>query len=411
MEEKETKIEVKEPSINKLVKDVRELAEKKEKDVIEKEKEAKLDARLNELEKSNQELVKKLAIEEKSKQKLQEDFDIFVKQATRLPAGKGEKKDELREEYQKSFRDFIQKKISKEDMLHKSREFISKKGYSVDFNTAGGFLVSPEFSTDIIKKITEISPIRSLARVKTITGISTYQRRRETLISAYWVGERQETTKSNSTYGMREIKAHKLGATADVTLELLLGADFDMKQEVSADVAESFALAEGIAFTTGDGVNKPFGFMSDADVGVVNSGNASALTGDGIIDLATALKTGYNGMYLLNRATLGVIRKLKDTQARYLWIPTGDLSAGKPNQINGYPYMEIPAMADVAANAFPVAFADLQRGYQIVDRQLMFMAETDNKLVSEGSQEYVFFRMVGGLTVLPEAIKKQKVAA
>jgi len=405
-------IEVKEKDVNGLVNEVRELAEKKDKDCLDKAKEAKLDARLDAMEKSNQELMLKLANEEKVKEKMQEDFDVFVKKMTRLPAGASESKsDEIAENYKKSFNDFVQKKISQEEMLRKSSEYIQKKGYSVDFNTAGGFLVSPEFSTEIIKKITEISPIRSLARVKSIVKSSTKIRRRETLPTAFWVGERKETTKSNATYGLRELTPKKLGASADVTLELLLSSDFDMKSEVSADVAEAFALSEGIAYTTGNGVEKPFGFMQDADVEIVNSGSASAITGDGIVDLATALKTGYNGIYLLNRTTLGEVKKLKDGNGRYIWVSGGDLASGNPSTINGYPYMEIPAMADVAANAFPIAFADLKRGYQIVDRQLMFMAQTDNKLVSDGAQEFIFFKMTDGLTVLPEAIKKQKVAA
>jgi len=403
--------EVKEKDANGLVKEVRDLAEKKNKDVLDKEKESRLDARLDELEAKNQELVLKLNNEEKAKEELAEKFETFAKKVTRLPAGEeGKKEDKDTDEYRKNFKDFIQKRISQNEMMHKSREYVQKKGYSVDHNVDGGFLVSPEFSEDIVKKITEISPIRSLSRVRSIRGLSYNQRKRETLISAYWVGERKETTKSNSKYGNIEIKAHKLGATADVTLELLLGSDFNMQSEVSEDVAEAFALAEGVAFTTGDAINKPFGFMSDPDVGIVNSGSATALEGDGIVDLATELKTGYNGMYLLNRKTLGEVRKLKDGQGRYLWIPMGDLSSGKPATINGYPYMEIPAMADVAADAFPIAFADLRRGYQIVDRDLMFMAETDNKLVSDGSQEYVFFRMTGGAVILPEAIKKQKIA-
>jgi HK97 family phage major capsid protein len=87
-----------------------------------------------------------------------------------------------------------------------------------------------------------------------------------------------------------------------------------------------------------------------------------------LIDLFHAVKTAYArlGRWLLNRASLGKVRKLKDTRA----VPLGAGAGRRATRatILGAPYTECPDMPDEGANAFPIAFGDFKRAYTMTDR-------------------------------------------
>jgi HK97 family phage major capsid protein len=91
----------------------------------------------------------------------------------------------------------------------------------------------------------------------------------------------------------------------------------------------TFAEQEGTAFVSGDGNNKPTGFLSYTtvanaswvwgDVGYIATGAAGAFASsdpsDNLVDLVYALKAGYrqNGTFVMNRKTQATVRKFKDT--------------------------------------------------------------------------------------------------
>src|SRR5205823_4437871 len=136
-----------------------------------------------------------------------------------------------------------------------------------------------------------------------------------------------------------------------------------------------FAVSEGAAVVSGSGVGKPFGFL-DAGQGIATtstgtSGSIASAVGakaDALINLAHAVKTPYavRGRWLLNRATLGSVRRLVDSQNRYLWEPA--VALGMPSTIFGYPYTEFPDMPNESANSLSVGFGDWQRAYVMADR-------------------------------------------
>jgi HK97 family phage major capsid protein len=135
------------------------------------------------------------------------------------------------------------------------------------------------------------------------------------------------------------------------------------------------------------GTTEAAGFLLDAaGLASFNSGAANAITADGLIDLYHGLKTAYakNGVWTLNRSTLGAIRKLKDDNGQYLWVP--GIANGIANTILGSSYAEMSDMPNIAANAYPVAFADWKKLYVIIDRvgisfQPDYMTGADDGLV------------------------------
>ncbi len=281
------------------------------------------------------------------------------------------------------------------------------KSMSVANDTTGGYLAPSEFVTDILKGVTEFSPFRSLARVRSTGAKSIQQPRRTGQFAARWVGEQE--TRSETTglaYGMIEISTHEMYALIDISEQNLEDSAFDLESEIRTEAVEQFGLAEGAAFVTGVGTGKPQGFLNASGVETTNSTAATAVAADGLIALYHAIKTAYarKATWVLNRKTLGSVRKLKDgTSGQYLWQP--GLALNVPNTILGSPYVEMPDMPDEASGAKPVAFGDFSRAYTVVDRIGMTMLRDPYTQATGGNIRFIFRARVGGQVVLPEAIR------
>jgi len=286
-----------------------------------------------------------------------------------------------------------------------------KKALTVSNDSTGGYLAPPEYVRELLKTVTEISPIRSIARVRSTGQRSVQVPKRTSTFAAQWVAEsgtRSETTGYN--VGLEEIPAHEYYAMVDISEQDLEDSVFDLEAEMQSEFAEQFAKAEGTAFVSGNAVGKPEGFMTNSSVGEVVSGNATAITADGLISLVHGIKSEYakNGTFVFNRTTLSSIRKLKDTAGQYVFQAGMMLTGGVTNTVLGYPYVEATDMPSEGSNTFPVAFGDFNRAYMIVDRVAMAVLRDPFTQATTGNVRYVARRRVGGQVVTAEAIVKQK---
>jgi len=289
------------------------------------------------------------------------------------------------------------------------------KAMSVGNDTTGGYLAPAEYVREIIKGVTEISPIRSLVRVRTTASKSIMIPKRTGQFAAQWVAEQGTRSETDGLrYGMLEIPTHELYALVDISEQNLEDSAFDMEGEIRFEAAEQFSLAEGTAGVVGNGVGKPQGFL-DADAGLSENVSGTAATiadvdgqANGLLTLKHALKTAYtrNATWALNRTTLGSVRKLKDAQKNYIWMP--GIAQGKPNTIDGDPYVEVPDMPSEGANAYPIAYGDFARAYTLVDRIQMSMLRDPYTQATGGNIRFLFRRRLGGQVVLAEAVRKLK---
>ena len=278
-------------------------------------------------------------------------------------------------------------------------------------NAQGGYLAPAEYANEIIKKITEVSPVRSVARVISTGSKEINFPKRTGLVSGGWVGEGQTASQSNSTYGEETIKAEKIMVYTDISFELLNDSAFNMRSEITSDIAEDMAKLEGSAFVSGNGVNKPFGLLSASGVGETNSGSASALTGDSLYTIQGEIPTGYNLTWMLNRKTLNAhIRTLKDTYGQYLFVPslgTRDV----PNTVAGLPYVLANDMPDVSAGTFPILLGDYRKCYYIVDNINFELIEDPYTQATNGKRRFIVYKRTGGQVVLTEGLRKLKISA
>jgi HK97 family phage major capsid protein len=172
----------------------------------------------------------------------------------------------------------------------------------------------------------------------------------------------------------------------------------------------------------GDGVNKPRGFLdypsvddaswSWGNLGHIATGAAGAFgadPSDRLIELIYALKAGHrqNGRFVMNRKTQSQIRKFKDADGNYLWMPPA--GAGQAASLMGFPVVEAEDMPDIAADSASIAFGDFRRGYLVVDRAGVRILRDPYS-----AKPYVLFyttKRVGGGVQNFEAIKLMKFAA
>jgi HK97 family phage major capsid protein len=117
--------------------------------------------------------------------------------------------------------------------------------------------------------------------------------------------------------------------------------------------------------TVGSGTNEPLGFVTGAPVGHTAAA-AAALTFDEIMDLEHSVDPAYRGgpkvRFQMHDQTVKALRKLKDTNGRYIWSD-GDVTKGVPATLNNKPVSFNQAMAQISAGAKPIAFGDFSEYY------------------------------------------------
>lgn len=247
----------------------------------------------------------------------------------------------------------------------------------------GGYLVTPDVSGRIIELQFETTPMRQLANVQSISSDALEGFNDLDEAGAGWVGEKQ--TRSNTVtpeIGKWRIPAHELYAQPPATQKLLDDAGVDIEAWLAMKVSERFSRLENTAFVSGNGVMQPRGFLtydhgtpSKSTWNVIEripTGAAGAFPtnpGDPFVDMTGALKSNFlaNARWLMSRATLASVRKLKNsTTKEYIFQP--DFRVSMAGTILGYPVVLGEDMPAIAANSLSIAFGDFNQGYQIVDR-------------------------------------------
>lgn len=329
------------------------------------------------------------------------------------------------------------RELTEDEVKHKNdfRKYIRKgdvgpdleqKTLSAGTGPDGGYMVPIEVDLAMDRLVSEVSPIRQIA---TVRSISTSLYRKPFNVGGAgsgWVGEEGARTTTNTPV-LKELQfpAMELYAMPAATQTLLDDAAVNIEEWLAGEVQITFAEQEGAAFVSGNGVNKPNGFMNadkvaDASwawgkLGFIKTGVNGAFAaapagGDALIDVVYSLKAPYrqNARWVMNRLTQSGVRKLKDSDGAYLWQP--GIVAGQPASLLSYPITEAEDMGDyTTTDEYAIAFGDFKRGYLIVDR-------IGTRVLRDpfSSKPYVLFyttKRVGGGIQNFEAIKLLKFAA
>jgi len=241
-----------------------------------------------------------------------------------------------------------------------------------------------------------------------------------------WVDETPTAGQSetNLTFGMENIPIHTVMATTPISRNLLEDAFFDVEDYLAWKYAEAAGIDEDNKFLVGTGGASPLGILPGSDntlsLTEEDTGHASELTWDGagaavtkcgLIGLVYANASQYlpNAKWLMERATVEWIRKMKNGVGDFYWEP--DQQAGQPLMLLGYPVYMQEAMPSIASNAYPILFGDFS-GYYIADRVGMtverYLGGTEAEL---NTVKFVMRRRLGGQLVEKYKLATQKVSA
>ena len=208
---------------------------------------------------------------------------------------------------------------------------LERKALVASDDTAGGYLAPSEYVKELIRAIVLFSPVRQFVKVRPTSSRSVQEPKRTGTSAAGWVAESATRSESqNPTYGLLDIPTHEMTAEVYCSYAQLEDSAFDMEAELGREFAEQFAVTEGAAVVAGNGVGKPLGFLTSSPALTnVASGSAAGIgdangQADGIISLFFSVKSAYagRGAWLLNRQTLGALRRLKDSHNQYIWAPS-----------------------------------------------------------------------------------------
>lgn len=323
--------------------------------------------------------------------------------------------------------------VKKLHQFFETGEGLDRKGItSTGTGAAGGFALPEVIDNTILDQLRSISPIRQIAQVvqtttsdyKKLVGVGG--------VGTAWNAESTDRSAETASPTMAEVApTHgELWAKPEISQwaldDLLIGPEAWLQ----ANVTDTFAQAEGAAFVSGDGTNKPTGFLAgptpvvtaDASrafgtlqylpsgaAGAFVAATASVSPADCLINMIYTLKAGYrvNGRWVMNSQTAGTVRKFKDLEGRFLW--TDPLAEGQPALLLGYPVTIAEDMPDIAANTFPIAFGDFQRGYIIADRVGIRIIR--DEVTKPGFVRYLIGKRVAGKLLDTNAIKLLKMAA
>lgn len=290
------------------------------------------------------------------------------------------------------------------------------KALSTGTDPDGGYLVHPDMSGQVVTKVFETSPMRAYASIQVISSDALEGLFDLDEAGAGWVGETDARSETGTPqFDKWRIPAHELYAKPKATQRLLDDAEVNIEQWLAGKVAEKMARMEAAAFVSGAGTTQPRGFLTYNN-GTTLPGTIERLTtgvngafaaapngGDALIEALYGLKQQYraNATWFMNRATLKLARKLKDSDGAYLWSP--GVAAGQPATLLGYPVASFEDMPNPATGSLSIAVGDMRAAYQIVDRA--GIRTLRDPYSAKPYVEFYTTKRVGGDVVNFEALK------
>jgi HK97 family phage major capsid protein len=323
--------------------------------------------------------------------------------------------------------DQMESKALFKTFLQEGMDGLRQKGTSLNISTndEGGYALPEELRQEIIKLEKEVSPLRQVCSVASAATTDVKQLVGIGDAASGWVGETTARAATNSPeLAQRTATFGEVYARPQVYQHMLEDAFFGVEDWLTGEVARQFAEAEGTAFLSGNGTNKPVGILNGLTLNadgaandtngtfeVLNSGTNNALAAN---DAATieflrsvvrSVKTGYLGgaKWMMNRSTHNALLNLKDGDSNYYMQQ--DISNAGSTRLFGYDIVINEDMADVdaAAHSAPIMFGDFARAFQIVDRVGVSMLR--DPYTTPGSVMFYTRKRVGSMVMDASALK------
>ena len=233
--------------------------------------------------------------------------------------------------------------------------------------TSSGAPVPTSFFDRVIEQARLVGPMLDTSTVLRTAGGENLQIPSQAGWStAAIVGEGTAIAESDPTFNsFITLSAYKYSFLVQLSRELIEDSGVDILAFLATQTGNELGFRVNAGLTTGTGTNQPAGIVTQSTLGVTGgTGVSGAFTADNLINLAYSLNGAARRLpgvgWMMNTASLGKVRTLKDTAGYYVFSPA--LADGNDRVLN-FPVYENPAMADTATSAKSVLFGHLPSYY------------------------------------------------
>ena len=258
------------------------------------------------------------------------------------------------------------------DVLRRGYATVEQRAQTTT-TTAGGYTVPTELANILVKTMAAWGPMYDPGVTSELVTSGGGQITMPTVndTASVVVKHTEGTTLtddggSDVTFGQKVLDAYPYNTEwIRVSKELFDDSAFNVEQILGELLGERLARRANLELTTGDGSGDPNGIVTASTKGADAAADA-AITVDELLSLLHSVDPAYRASprfrWMFNDSTLAAIRKLKDGDGRYIW-QMGDIRAGQPDTLWGYPYSVNQAMPAMTTGLKPIVVGDFGKYY------------------------------------------------
>lgn len=279
---------------------------------------------------------------------------------------------------------------------------------STTTTTEGGYTTALEYQRSLEQAMKQFGGVRARATViQTATGVQMqFPTADATSETGELVGQNTAVALGETTFGLTTLDVYKYSSKKiALPFELIQDSMIDMESYIETLLAIRLGRITGTHYATGTGTGQPRGIVTGAALGKTGTtGQTATVIYDDLVDLEHSVDPAYRNNpgvgYMMNDASVKVIRKIKDAQNRPLFVPGYEANAmiqgGAPDTLMGRPIYICQEIATMAANAKSILFGDFRK-YVIRDvMDLTLFRMTDSAFTLLGQVGFVAFMRSGG---------------
>lgn len=282
---------------------------------------------------------------------------------------------------------------------------------STTTTTEGGYAVQTDVATKVLDALKAFGGMRRVSTIlRTEKGNPmSFPTSDGTAEVGEIIAENATATAADPSFGTKSLPVYKYSSKIiAVPFELLQDSSVDIEAFVRNRMVTRLGRITNTHFTTGDAASKPNGIINAASTGVTASNGTSqvtAITYASIIDLIHSVDPAYrelgNCKFMLNDASVKVIRKIVDSSSRPIFVPGYDGMIGgtpfaQPDVLCGYPIVVNQDIAVMAASAKSIAFGDFSFYYIRDAMDMMMFRFTDSAYAKLGQVGFLAWLRSGG---------------
>lgn len=290
-------------------------------------------------------------------------------------------------------------------MMHRQTPDI-RAAMSTTTGSEGGFTVEPEYQLSLEIAMRAYGGMRQAATIiQTASGAQmNFPATDPTAEEGEIVGQntvvsRLDTVMSNITLDVYKYSSKDIA----IPFELLQDSFIDLETYINSLLAMRLGRITNKHYQVGTGTGQPRGLSVAAAVGKTGTtGQTLTVLYDDLVDLEHSIDPLYRAApgvaYIMHDSTLKVLRKIKDTQGRPIFVPGYEAGnpGGAPDRLMGRPIIVDQYVPVMAANAKSIGFGDLRKYFIRDVMDLTIFRMTDSAFTRLGQVGFLGFMRSGG---------------